>query len=209
MHWARFNFNSVRRAMSRWNGGSNAGFSIIETTISVGLLSVAAIGVAQLFAMAGKANLAATGQTSTAVLATQKMEQLRSLTWGYEPTGSTGLGLPLSDTTTNLSVDPPASNGTGLQPTPEGVLDRNTPPWVDYIDANGAWVGTGANPPANTVYIRRWSIEPLPTNPNNTLVFQVLVMTLRQESVRTVTSGPRPKMLEDTRLVSVKTRKAL
>jgi hypothetical protein len=209
MDWARYSFNKFRRAVARLNATSSAGFSIVETTVSVGLLSVAAIGVAQLFAVSGKANLAATGQTSTTVLATQKMEQLRSLTWGFEATGSAGLGLPMSDTTTNLSVDPPTSNGTGLQPTPEGVLDRNLPPYVDYLDANGAWLGTGANPPANTVYIRRWSIEPLPTNPNNTLVLQVLVMTLREELSRTDTTGPRPRMLGDARLVSVKTRKAL
>ncbi len=46
------------------------------------------------------------------------------------------------------------------------------------------WIGPAARwaeartPPANTVYVRRWSVEPLPTNPNNTLILQVLVFSV-------------------------------
>ena len=63
--------------------------------------------------MAAQANLGAKWQTSTAILATEKMEQLRGLTWGFD---NTGLGLPLSDTTTDLCYDPPTNNGLGPQP---------------------------------------------------------------------------------------------
>ena len=44
------------------------------------------------------------------------------------------------------------------------------------VDRTGKTLGGGATPPANTVYMRRWSVEPLPTNPNNTLILQVLVI---------------------------------
>jgi hypothetical protein len=70
---------------------------------------------------------------------------------------------------------------------------------VDYLDAYGAWVGTGAAPPVGAVYVRRWSVEPLPTNPNNTLVFQVLVGRISP-------AGP-PNDL--ARQVSLKTRKSI
>ncbi len=183
---------------------SERGFSIIETMIAVGLLTTISLSVAQLFAVAAKRNLDARAQTSTTILAVQKMEQLRGLTWGFD---TTGLGLPVSDTTTDLSVDPPSASGRGLNASPTGTLDGNTPGYVDYIDVYGDWVGTGASPPTNTTFIRRWSVEPLPTNPNNTLILQVLVTPSRTEAMGAGT-GPRRRLPDDSWLVTVKTRKA-
>lgn len=102
---------------------SERGFSLVETLVSIGLLTTVAIGVAQLFAVSTSANLRATGATSTALLATQKMEQLRGLTWGFGD--ATARGLPVTDTTTNLATDPPANNGRGLSPSPAGSLHQS------------------------------------------------------------------------------------
>jgi hypothetical protein len=174
-------------------------------------MAVAALGVAQLFAIAIKANLASKHQTTTAVLAVQKMEQLRGLTWGYVEGPNGVAGAAVTDLTTNLAVDPPDATGTGLRPSPAGTLDTNVAGFVDYLDALGTWVGTGASPPVKTVYIRRWSIEPMPSNPNDTLVLQVRVISARTEarkSTATVTAATR-RLEDDTSLVSVKTRRAL
>ena len=189
-------------ARSRFN---ERGFGLLEVTISVGLLTTVSLSVAQLFAVAVVANLNAKSQTSTALLATQKMEQFRGLTWGFDQTSA--LGLPVSDTTTNLSTDPSSPGGQGLNPSPASTLGTNTPGYVDYIDAEGKWVGNDSSPAPNTYHIRRWSVQPLPTNPNNTVILQVLVTTLRQELRRTG-SGPREPLPDDIWLVSVKTRKA-
>lgn len=174
---------------------------------AMAILMAVALGVAQLFATATKANLNAKGQTSTATLAVQKMEQLRGLTWGFD---TSGLGLPLSDTTTDLSVDPPTNSGGGLNPSPGGTLQNNTPGYVDYLDQYGAWAGTGATPPPAAYYIRRWSIEPLPTNPNNTLVLQVLVTTVKTENTRQAGAGGgvRWRLNDDAWIVSARTRKS-
>src|SRR5688500_16344509 len=94
---------------------SSAGFTLIEVVIAMGLLTVVSLGVAQLFAASTKANLAARSRTSTTALAEQKIEQLRSLTWGFDTAGQ---GLPVSDTTTNLAVYPMTATGTGLNPSP-------------------------------------------------------------------------------------------
>ena len=83
---------------------SERGFSLVETLVSIGLLTTVAIGVAQLFAVSTSANLRATSATSTALLATQKMEQLRGLTWGFGD--ETARGLPVTDTTSNLGNRP-------------------------------------------------------------------------------------------------------
>jgi prepilin-type N-terminal cleavage/methylation domain-containing protein len=186
---------------------SDAGFSLVETLVSIGVLSVVALGVAQLFALSMLANRNAKLQTSTALLATEKMEQLKALTWGFD---TTGLGLPLTDTTTNLSNTPPTTDGNGLNPSPSGTLQTNTPGYVDYLDAFGNWAGNGSTPPANAVYIRRWAIEPLPTNPNNTLILQVFVTTPKAEALfeRAPTGQSRVRLADDAWIVGVKTRKA-
>jgi prepilin-type N-terminal cleavage/methylation domain-containing protein len=183
------------------------GFSLIEVLVSVALLSVVSLGVAQLFAVATKANLSSKGQTSTALLAVQRMEQLKALTWGFDQSAA-ALGLPASDITTDLSQPTPTGGGAGLNPSPSNAITQDTPGYVDYLDDQGVWVGNTANAP-NSAYVRRWSITPLPTNPNNTLVFQVRVMTVRQaQAVAAATTAPTRSFGEETWLTSVKTRKA-
>lgn len=171
----------------------------------MGLLTAVSLGVAQLFAVSTRANLVAKGQTSTTAMAQQKIEQLRGLTWGFDTAGE---GLPVSDTSTNLAVEPAAPTGAGLNPSPANALEQNVSGYVDYLDAYGTYLGTGTTQPPGTVYVRRWSIQPLPTNPNNTLVFQVLVTPLVNEVTRGTSTAPRQRMAGDALLVSVKTRKA-
>jgi prepilin-type N-terminal cleavage/methylation domain-containing protein len=184
---------------------SSRGFSLVEVLISMGLLTAVSLGVAQLFALSTRANVIAKGATSTTAMAQQKLEQLRGLTWGFD---LEGLGLPLSDTSTNLSVDPPAHNGSGLNPSPGDSLEQNTAGFVDFLDGNGVWVGTGSTPPGSAVYVRRWSIQPLPTNPNNTLVIQVLVTPVTSEAARVASAFTRTRMAGDALLVTVRARKA-
>ena len=191
-------------APAKSSTSSSAGFTLVEVVISMGLLTVIALGIAQLFAASTRANLAARTRGSTTAMAEQKMEQLRSLTWAFD---SAGQGLPVSDTTTNLAVYPMTQNGTGLNPSPSDALDTNVPGFFDYVDSAGTWVGTGTKPP-NASYLRRWSITALPTNPNNTLVFQVLVTPVANEAARAASNFTRTRMLGDSLLVSVKTRKA-
>lgn len=181
------------------------GFTIIEVLIAMLLIATMALGVATLFALSIKATHAARNQTSTATLAAQKMEQLRSLTWGFDDSGQ---NLPVSDTTTNLAKTPPDGTGEGLNPSPTDTLETNVVGYVDYLDNRGNWVGTGTTPPAAAVYIRRWKIEPLPTNPNNTIVLQVLVTTVRREQSLNSPPTPRRRYADDALIASVRTRKS-
>jgi Tfp pilus assembly protein PilW len=182
-----------------------SGFSFIEVMIAMMLIMIVALGVGGLFGVAIRSTHAARNQTSTSTLAEQKMEQLRALTWGFDTAGQ---NLPVSDTTTDLSQTPATGSGGGLNPSPGGTLNANTPGYVDYLDARGTWVGTGAVPPPGAVFIRRWSIQPLPTNPNNTLVLQVLVTTVAREAQLQGVPNPRPRYGDDALIATVKTRKA-
>lgn len=178
------------------------GFSLIEVIVSAGLLAVLSLGVAQLFAVATDATLSAKEQTTTAILAGQKMEQLRGLAWGFDSES----GLLASDSTTDITVDPPSPGGIGIRPSPVDALKVNTPGYVDYLNAQGNWVGNGPDPPTGTYYIRRWSVRRLLASPRNTLILQVMVTTLRREARRTGT-GPRGRLLGETWLMTMKTRK--
>ena len=171
------------------------------------ILTVALVSLAQLFALSTRSNFSSRSNTYAAMLAQQKMEQLRGLTWGYDI-----LGLPVSDYTSDTSASlalagcPTSAGGanTGLSPSPWGTLQQNTPGWVDYVDQNGCIV-SGATATAAAVFTRRWSVEPLPSNPNNTLILQVLVS--RRSERGAADGGNVTRLPEEARLMSVKTRK--
>jgi type II secretory pathway pseudopilin PulG len=178
------------------------GFSIIEVLMATALLVTAVASLAQLFALSTQRNTSAKNTTFAALLAQQKMEQLRSLTWGFDT-----LGLPTTDTTTDTTKYPETAGGTGLSPSPVNTLQQNVVGYVDYLDAKGQLLGGAtAVPPTTAVYIRRWMIEPLPTNPNNTIVIQVLVTRHRDRG--TADGGSVTRLPDEARVISVKTRKA-
>jgi hypothetical protein len=179
-----------------------AGTTLVEVLISTVILVTGVLTMAQMFTISTKSNLASRRTTLTTVLAEQKLEQLRALTWGFDPQG-----LPVSDFSTDTSVEPEVPNGgTGLQPSPGTALQENTAGYVDHVDVNGQIVGNAALPPATAVYTRRWSIEPLPTNPNNTLILQVLVTALRDRGQ--ADQGNVARLPDEARVITVKTRKA-
>ena len=181
---------------------SDAGFSLIETLIATVLLAGGVLATAQMFILATRSNGAAKQTSYTTVLAQEKMEQLRGLTWGFDQ-----LGLPVQDYTTNTANDPPTDNGVGLTPSPDNVLSSNTAGYVDYIGQNGVSLGGGAQVPTGTLYVRRWSVEPLPTNPNNTLILQVLVFPYSARA-EDGTGAVLDRGLQEARVVTVKTRKS-
>ena len=167
------------------------------------ILSVGLAALAQLFALSTRANAGSKTTTFASVLAEQKVEQLRGLTWGFD-----NLGLPLSDTTTDVTVVPEKpTGGRGLSPSPAGTLGQNTDGYCDFLDDRGNSLGGGTTLPDGTVFIRRWSIEPLPTNPNNTLVLQVLVTRSRNRGGADTATGVT-RLPDEARIISVKTRKA-
>lgn len=181
----------------------DGGFSLLEVLVATTILTVGLAALAQLFAVSTKANTSARATSYAAVLAAQKMEQLRGLTYGFD-----NLGLPITDTSTDVTAVPELlAGGHGLSPSPTTSLQQNTDGYCDFVDANGIVLGGGTAPPPSTVYIRRWSVEPLPTNPNNTIVIQVLVTRLRNRGTADATTDVK-RLPDEARIVSLKTRKA-
>jgi len=188
-------------AKSNFSRKSEAGFSIVEVMVATGLLASALVALAQLFAIATTTNAAARSSTLTMMLAEQKIEQLRALQYTFDRAG-----LPVQDTLTDLAVYPPAAaGGKGLSPHTENTLQANTDGYVDYLDPWGRTLGGGTVVPDGTAFIRRWSVEPLPTNPNNVVILQVLVT--RQRNRGTGDTGSVSRGPEEARLMTIKSRK--
>jgi type II secretory pathway pseudopilin PulG len=190
-------------ALAKFNrSNAEAGFSLVEVLVSTIILATGVLTMAGMFGLATQSNLSGRSNTYATVLAEQKLEQLRSLAWGFDVQN-----LPVSDTSTDTTVVPETPNGgTGLQPSPEDALRENTKGYVDHLDGNGTIVGNDTAPPNEAVYTRRWSVEPLPTNPNNTLILQVLVTRSRNRGQ--ADNGRVTRLQDEARVITVKTRKS-
>jgi len=173
------------------DGGDQAGSSLVEVLIAALIMVTGVVAMVRLIATAVERNVDARSRTMATILAVQKIEQLRSLVWTVDPSGAV-----IEDTSTDTSTVPESSGGTGLQMSPPGTLSVNTPGFVDHLDATGAIVGRGAQPPPQATYTRRWSIDPAVAN--GALVLQVRVVRK---------NAPDERSGRDSRVATVKARK--
>ena len=181
---------------------SERGFSLVEVVVAAGLLAGAVALLGQFFGLLISETTSARTSTFAAILAEQKMEQLRALTWGFD----TG-GAPLSDLLTNLTLPAPtAGGGKGLSASPPGTLQSNVDGYFDYVDNFGRAFSGGPSVPDRAVYIRRWSVEPIPANPD-TLVLQVLVTKWRNRDVAASDGAPIPRLRDEALAITMKARK--
>lgn len=181
------------------------GFTLIEVLLALTLVASTMAGVATLFGVAVRATRSARDGTWTAALATQKLEELSALTWSFDPAN----GARVTDTTTDLTQDLPASGGPGLSPSPATALLANTTGYVDFLDGDGRWLGTGVTPPAKAVYVRRWSVRPLSAEPDDGVVLQVFVGTVTGRNRLAQAGGdPASRLSGDTLLTTVRMREA-
>lgn len=173
------------------------GFALAEVVVATAVLAITATAI---FSGATAAVVGATRSrngTLATMLAVQRMEQLRSLTWGFDDREAT---ITISDVSSNLSGVTPGTGGPGLQPSPDDALEQDHASYVDYLDRQGRWLGAGsASRPAAT-FVRRWRVSPRPGRPNE-LVLEVVV-------AQTVSAGPLQGAVELVRLASIKARKA-
>lgn len=183
----------------------DSGFSLVEVLVAVFILALAATGVAQVLTLAAEANLAAAGRSMSVILASQKLEQLRALDWGFDQREEGWLAV--SDLVSDLTRDPPSGGGTGLAASGSSALEQDVPGFVDYVGANGAWLGTGTEPVPGTAYVRRWSIGRFSATADDALVLQVRVIPLRRAHAA---GGPSPpgSLPDEVWVVTVVTRKA-
>ena len=154
---------------------SAGGFSLLEVMVAAAVMAGAVLSAAQLFAAATASTADARTVSEGTVLAWQKVEQLRSLVFSSDDAGQS-----VTETTTDTAAWPErAVGGTGLDTSPAGALDRDTPGYVDYLDAVGEPLDAAVPPPRGARYRRRWAIEP--AGGPDLLVLRVRVLPVGRE----------------------------
>jgi len=162
------------------------------------LMSVAMLGLAQLSIASIRANQMAHSTTIATVLASQKIEQLRALTWTFDAAGTR-----VSDTSTDTTINPERpTGGTGLTTSPSTSLAQNTSGYCDFLSADGRTLGTGTSPPRGTMYVRRWAVEPMSIG--DVLMVRVAVMPVSLSG----TPEHAQRLAEEASINSVKARKS-
>lgn len=169
------------RFISRRRGG----FTLIESVVALGLSATLVATLFPVYWHVTRGALLAHQHSMGTMLAAQRLEQLRGLTYRFEdtpagPERSTDLATTLSGATMGQS-------GPGLAASPPGTLVVSTPGYADYLDAQGQWVGDGASAPPGAAFVRRWAVTPSLSNPDDGVMLQVMVASLADEQ----RSGPR------------------
>ncbi|MPY91397.1 MAG: prepilin-type N-terminal cleavage/methylation domain-containing protein [Luteitalea sp.] len=177
------------------------GFTLVECVLALAIVVVLALGGATLVERAVHAGRQAHARTVATALAAAKMEELRMLTWRVDHR-SDGTNLRVSDLVSDITQTPATAGGPGLRPSPAESANRNTPGYVDYVDAQGRTVGTGSSPAPEAHYVRRWAVVPLASDPEDALVFIVVVSAIVEEARHASTST----QWEAARLVSLRAR---
>jgi type II secretory pathway pseudopilin PulG len=143
-------------------GPRRSGMSLLETMIALVILIIATVGILTL-------GMVATGTTEnqghlaarTSEYAQDKLEQLISLAW--------------TDTTSDTTVLPIGTSGTGLSVGGSSDPSSPTTGYVDYLDNSGNLLTiTGGVAPSNWFYIRVWQIS-IPDSTNYPNLKQITV----------------------------------
>lgn len=143
------------------------GFTLVEVVVSILLIAVLAGGTASLLAASARTLVMARAQSTAVRLATSRMEQLRSLPWGY---GAASQPIAGVDSTTDLSRSSPAPGGPGLSPSPTSALDSDVSGLVDHLDHDGRWVGNAPGDAGSAAFTRRWRVDSPAGHPDLLLI---------------------------------------
>ncbi len=133
------------------------GFTLVEVVVAVSLMTVVGLSVSTALIAGRAAAVHARERTIGRIAAQSRLATLTSLAFSTS-TDPSGAAAVVTDTTTDFTVDPPASSGVGLRPSPADALWRDTAGYVDYLDATGRGLGAGADAGARAAYVRRWAI---------------------------------------------------
>jgi type II secretory pathway pseudopilin PulG len=143
------------------------GFSLLEALVATAVLAAGVATLAQLAFMAMRATERARMISFATIVAEAKMEELRAT----------------------------AAAGDEVMPhSPAGSLESNTAGFCDFLDRYGRPIAAGADPPPNTAYIRRWSVDGVAIQPTLALI-QVQVARAGINAVRLVSLVPDPPPL--------------
>lgn len=154
-----------------------AGFSLLDALIGLSLACAVCASAALALATARVIGMRARHDTIAVAMARSRLSELAALRFAAMADGAGAVAFA-TDTTSDLSVDPPRPGGPGLSPSPSDALVVDRPGYVDYLDDTGRAIGADAAARARATYVRRWAIVRHGAGTSELAVFAVLVAPL-------------------------------
>jgi prepilin-type N-terminal cleavage/methylation domain-containing protein len=150
------------------------GFTLIEAVAALALIAVVVVSVSTALVTSRAVAVRARDHTIGVIAARARLSTLDALAFETAMDAG-GAVVSVTDTTTDVTVDPPAGGGTGLGESPADALWSDRPGYVDYLDATGRALGTRASDRASAAYVRRWAIGRQGSGPGELATIAVLV----------------------------------
>jgi type II secretory pathway pseudopilin PulG len=134
---------------------SPRGFTLFETLVATGILVTALAGIAQLVILGTQLTRQANASGAALVAAQDKLEELAGKSFNYAADGS-------------AVTDP------SLELSPEFSLDEDAPPFVDWVDSQGAAHAV----PDGTLFARRWRVSAIGEGAPDSIAVEVCVFRM-------------------------------
>jgi type II secretory pathway pseudopilin PulG len=157
--------------------GDGRGFTLVEAMVALALLVTVAVSVSTALVASRAMAVHAREQSIGRVAAQARLATLTSLAF-HTIADVDGSAVAVTDTTTDVTVDPPGPGGTGLAESPSDALWRDTSGYVDYLDTMGRELGSRAGARERAAYVRRWAIGREGSGSGEVALFAVLVAPL-------------------------------
>ena len=150
------------------------GFTLVEVLVAMTIMATVGLSVSAALVAGRAAAVHDRAQAIGRIAAHARLATLASLAF-QTIAAADGSPLAVTDTTTDVAVDPPGSGGTGLGPSPVDALWADRAGYVDYLDANGRSLGAGGGARDRAAYVRRWAIGRQGSGPGEIVSMAVLV----------------------------------
>lgn len=154
-----------------------AGFTLVDALIGLSLAGAVCASAALALASTRTIGARARHDTIGVAMARSRLSELASLRFSATADAA-GVVAFATDTTSDLSVDPPRPGGPGLSPSPSDALVADRSGYADYLDDTGRAIGADASARARATYVRRWAIVRHGAGTSELAVFAVLVAPL-------------------------------
>jgi competence protein ComGC len=150
------------------------GVTLIETIIALGIIAVLVVTMATLMAVGREVMWATRHEAVALALARARLEQLEGLAFSIYALASGGT-VEITDLVTDLSQAAPGVGGRGLSTGPADALIDPQAGYVDYLDAQGQWVGADPSAARRAAYTRRWTVRRIGSGSTEIVTFEVMV----------------------------------